>query len=114
MGSYFLKKTVAGQFHFNLRASNNEVILTSESYTSKQSATAGIESVRTNSALDSRYEKRTSTPKAPSLGSPYFVLKAANGEVIGTSEMYSSEQARDRGIAACKKEGPSSPTSDQT
>src|SRR5262245_15943731 len=109
MGSYVLKKTSAGQFLFKLRASNHEVILTSESYISKQSATGGIESVRTNSALDSRYEKRTSTS-----GSPYFVLKGANGEIIGTSEMYSSERARDGGIVACKKEGPSSPTVDQT
>ena len=30
---------------------------------------------------------------------PYFVLKAANGEPIGTSEVYSSEAAAKNGIA---------------
>ena len=43
-----LKKTSNGQFRFNLKAGNGEIIATSESYTSKQSALNGIDSVRSN------------------------------------------------------------------
>jgi len=42
-----------------------------------------IESVRKNSGSDGRYERKTSRK-----GQPNFVLKAANGEIIGKSEMY--------------------------
>ncbi len=43
---YELKKTSDGQYLFNLRAPNHEVIATSERYTTKQGAQRGIESVR--------------------------------------------------------------------
>ena len=47
----------------------------------KSGAENGIESVRTNSPKDARYERKES-----SSGQPFFVLKAANGEPIGRSE----------------------------
>ena len=50
-----LKKAKSGQFHFNLKAGNGQIIATSEMYESKASALNGIESVRTNAkgaALD--------------------------------------------------------------
>ena len=101
-GSYVLSKHTSSsqQYHWVLRASNNEVILTSESYVSKSGAENGISSCRTNSQFDSRFEKRTSN-----LGQPYFVLKAENGQIIGTSEMYSTTSARDNGIASVKRFG---------
>ena len=47
MSAYYkLKKTADGQFMFNLHAANHEVIATSERYTTKRAAEAGIESVR--------------------------------------------------------------------
>ncbi|MFN3242935.1 MAG: YegP family protein [Planctomycetota bacterium] len=99
---YDLKPTSDGQFMFNLKAANGEIILTSERYKQKASAENGIESVRTNSPLDERYDRRTS-----SAGSPYFVLKAGNGEIIGKSEMYSGDAAMENGIASVKQNGPS-------
>ena len=42
---YVIKKGTSGKFHFNLLASNGQVIATSETYESKASAVAGIESV---------------------------------------------------------------------
>jgi uncharacterized protein len=45
-----LKQTAGGQFHFNLKAGNGEIIATSEMYESKASAKNGIESVRKNAA----------------------------------------------------------------
>ncbi len=107
-GTYHLKRTSDGQYMFNLLAGNHEVILTSERYTSKASALNGIESVKVNSPDDGRYDRRTS-----SAGQPYFVLKAANHEIIGRSEMYSSNSAMEKGIASVKKNGPSSTTKDE-
>jgi uncharacterized protein YegP (UPF0339 family) len=80
---------------FNLKAGNHEVILTSEIYESKDAALNGIASVRKNGTDAASYEKKVSTA-----GEPFFVLKAANTQVIGKSEMYSSESARDNGIAS--------------
>ena len=45
---------------------------------------------------------------------PYFVLKAANGEPIGTSEVYSSEAAAKNGIESVKKNAPIAQIEDQT
>lgn len=41
----------AGQYRFNLKAGNGEVIATSESYASKASAKNGIESVKKNAPV---------------------------------------------------------------
>jgi uncharacterized protein YegP (UPF0339 family) len=106
---FVLKAAAGGQFMFNLKAGNNEVILTSELYTQKASAEAGIESVRKNAPDDARFERRTAKDN-----SPYFVLKAGNGEVIGVSEMYSSTIAMERGIASVKKNSQVVPVDDQT
>jgi uncharacterized protein YegP (UPF0339 family) len=78
-------------------------------YSAKQGAQTGIESCRANSSNDVQYSRLTSKD-----AQPYFVLKAANGEVIGTSQMYSSEAARDHGLASCKKYGPGAVTQDDT
>jgi uncharacterized protein len=49
-GRFVLRKSGA-QFYFTLRAAgDHEVILTSERYTSKTSALAGIEAIRANAA----------------------------------------------------------------
>ncbi|NNF08192.1 MAG: YegP family protein [Candidatus Eisenbacteria bacterium] len=87
---------------FNLKAGNGETILTSERYTTKAKAENGIVSVQENSPKDSQYEKRDA-----SNGQPYFVLKAANHQIIGTS-------ARDNGIESVKTNGPRAAVDDQT
>ena len=95
---YEIKKTANGKFMFNLQAANHEVILTSEVYEQKASALAGIDSVRANGSRDANFEMKKS-----SANEPYFVLKAANQQVIGKSEMYSSEAAAKNGIESVKK-----------
>ncbi len=95
-----ISKASNGQFHFHLKAANGEIILSSEMYEIKQSAHNGVASVQANCALDERYERKTN-----SAGKPYFNLKAANHQVIGNSEAYSTEEAREKGIAAVKKAG---------
>jgi hypothetical protein len=85
------------------------VILTSERYTTKGSAKNGIDSVKTNAPLDDQYERLTSKSDQP-----YFTLKAANNEVIGRSEMYSSTGAMENGIASVQKNAPVAPVKDLT
>jgi len=108
MGTFVLEKTSDGLFHFKLLAANGEPLLSSERYAAKRSALRGIRSVQTNSADETRYERR----KARN-GKTYFVLAATNGETIGTSQVYSTRWARERGIAACRANGPSSPVRDE-
>jgi uncharacterized protein YegP (UPF0339 family) len=43
-----ITKSASGQFHFNLKAGNGEIIATSEMYNSKDAAKTGIESVKKN------------------------------------------------------------------
>jgi uncharacterized protein YegP (UPF0339 family) len=47
-GKFVIKKNSGGQYHFVLKAANGEVIATSETYTTKDSAKDGIESVKAN------------------------------------------------------------------
>ncbi|MCO7565852.1 YegP family protein [Pseudomonas sp. S 311-6] len=109
MGGYYELKRSGDQYMFNLKAGNNEIILTSERYTTKASAQDGIASVRQNSSNDARYQRKTAAD-----GSPYFTLTAANGQVIGRSEMYSSTSARDNGIASVKTNGATTTVKDNT
>ena len=110
MASKFeLKKSKNDKFVFNLLAGNGQVILTSEMYDSKASALNGIESVKKNAPNDGRYGRLCAKD-----GSPYFTLKAANGQVIGQSQMYSSEAARDHGIASCISNAPGASVDDQS
>ena len=67
------KSATESQFYWNLKAGNNEKILTSQMYESKAGALTGIASCHTNSPDDTKFERLTGA------GGSYFVLKAANG-----------------------------------
>ncbi len=101
MGKFEIKKDKAGKFRFNLKASNGQVILSSEAYNTKDACDNGIESVKKNSQNDGMFNRKEAKD-----GSPYFNLKASNGQVIGSSEMYSSNSAMENGIASVKKNAP--------
>jgi len=45
MGSFVIEKGAKGGFHFNLQADNNEIVLGSEHYASKQKAEEGCAAV---------------------------------------------------------------------
>jgi uncharacterized protein YegP (UPF0339 family) len=109
MGKFVIKKRTNGEYQFNLKASNGQDILASEGYTTKSACENGIESVRKNSQDDSKYERKTSTN-----GKYYFNLKASNGQVIGTSEMYESASGRDNGIESVKSNAPGASVEDTT
>ena len=96
-GKFELKKIAGGKFVFNLKAANGRVILTGETYQSKAAALGGIDSVKKNARGDANFERKVSKRSEP-----YFVLRAANKEIIGTSEMYSSPATMEDGIASVK------------
>lgn len=97
------------EYQFNLKASNGQVILTSEGYTTKASCKNGIESVRKNSQMDERFDRKESKD-----GKWYFTLKASNGQVIGSSETYESKSSCEKGIESVKKNAPDAEVSDMT
>lgn len=100
MGKFIVKQTSSG-YRFNLKADNGQVILTSETYTSKAACLNGVDSVKSNARNDSNYDRRTSTNNKY-----YFNLKAGNGQIIGTSEMYETTSGRENGIDSVKSNAP--------
>ncbi|MBB6235759.1 hypothetical protein HDC90_000359 [Pedobacter sp. AK013] len=109
MGKFVITKRTNGEYQFNLKAGNGQVILASEGYAAKSSCENGIESVKKNGQDDSKFERKTSKN-----GKHYFNLKATNGQIIGSSEMYESTSARDNGIESVKKNAPDAETDDQS
>ncbi|MCQ4167006.1 YegP family protein [Tahibacter harae] len=100
-GKFTIFNGKSGKLYFNLKAGNGEIILASQGYVDKSGALNGVESVKTNAPNADRFEKKTAAN-----GKFYFSLKAGNGQVIGNSEMYDSEKARDAGIASVSANAP--------
>ncbi|AXT50030.1 DUF1508 domain-containing protein [Aquimarina sp. BL5] len=100
-----LKNKEGSSYHFTLKAKNGQVILSSEVYNSKAAAINGIASVQKNAAEDGRYERKTAKD-----GRFFFNLKASNGQVIGSSQMYSSESGMENGINSVKENAPEADT----
>lgn len=109
MGKFVISKRKNGEFQFNLVAGNGEIILTSEGYASKPSCMNGVKSVMKNAAEVRRFE-----PKVAKNGKFHFNLKASNGQVIGSSEMYDSHSTRENGIVSVKKNAVGAKIEDQT
>ncbi len=65
----------------------------------------GIESVRKNAPDDTKFERKDSTN-----GKFYFNLKAGNGQIIGSSQMYEAEN----GIESVKKNAPDASVEEET
>ena len=86
------------KFHFRLKAANGEIILTGQGYQDKSGCNNGIESVKKNAGNEDAFEVKEAKD-----GRQYFVLKAANGQVIGQSQMYKSETGLKNGMASVAK-----------
>ena len=104
MGKFVITLRKNGEFQFNLKATNGQVILTSEGYNTKAACLNGVESVKKNAPIEARFEV-----KVAKNGKPFFNLKASNGQVIGASQMYSSEVTMKNGIASVAKNAPDAP-----
>ena len=108
-GWFEYAKSSDDQFWFVLKAGNAETILTSERYKAKNSVETGIASVQSNCAMDDMYERMESKNDKH-----YFNLKAANHQIIGTSQMYESAQSCEKGIESVKTNGGSQTVKDNT
>lgn len=109
MGKFIISQRVNKEYQFNLKATNGEIILTSEGYIQKVSCLNGIESVKVNSQDDSKYDRRVAVNNKD-----YFVLKARNGEIIGKSQLYSSKASMEIGIISVKTNAPTAEIIDET
>lgn len=108
-GKFELKRSDNGQFHYNLKAGNSQIILSSGMFATRAEAEAAIALARQHAGDDGCFQRKTSTS-----GEPYFSLVAPGGKNLGRSEMYSSPQAMENGIASVKKNGPDATVADLT
>ncbi len=114
MGKFVITKTKNGEYTFNLKAGNGEVILTaSETYSSLDGCKGGVESVKKNANAhveDQTKGEEQTNPKFELYedkgGEFRFRLKARNGENIGRSEGYKSKSSAENGIASVGKNAP--------
>ena len=101
---FVVKRASSGAAVFTYEDSTHRVILQSQRYATAGAARGGIDSIRVNAVDDQRYERLIARS-----GHPYFNLKAANGEIIGTSVMFSSPQERHEAIEAMQRDAPGAP-----
>ena len=112
MGKFVVRKTATG-IKFDLKATNGQVIATSEVYKSKASCLAGVKSVAKNAPaanVEDQTEEGWAAVKCPKFemyvdkaGEFRFRLKATNGQVIATSEGYTTKAACENGVESVKK-----------
>ncbi len=99
----------SGAYRFRLKASDGSVLLSSEAYKSRSSATNGIASVKKNAPVDARYQKQVSDS-----GKPSFNLKAGNHQVIGTSRAFTSADRMESAIKLIQQTAATADVDDQT
>ncbi len=112
MGKFVIRETKTG-IKFDLKATNGQVILTSEVYTTKAACLNGIESVSNNApkaAVEDQTKEGYAKEKHPKFeiyqdnsGEYRFRLKATNGQIIGVSEGYKAWDSCQNGIESVKK-----------
>ncbi len=121
MGKFVIKPSKNGEFTFNLKAGNGEVILqASETYTTLDACKNGIASVAKNAPIapieDQTVEgyETQKNPKfevyADKAGEIRYRLKAGNGEIIGRGEGYKAKASCLKGIESIKKNAVDSET----
>ncbi len=118
MGKFVVREVPSG-IKFDLKATNGEVIATSEVYKGKKSCLAGVKSVAKNAPVanveDQTVEnfEKAKCPKfemyADKAGEFRFRLKATNGQVIAVSEGYVAKKSCENGIASVKKNAVDAP-----
>ncbi len=115
----FVVRTVPSGIKFDLKATNGQVIATSEVYKSKASCLAGVKSVAKNAPIANVEDQtvegfvKAQHPKfemyVDKAGEYRFRLKATNGQVIATSEGYVTKDNCENGIASVKKNAVDAP-----
>jgi len=101
MKALLKKSSAAEPFSFTFVNEEGKMLLKSENYKAKDSASKGINSVKKNCIEDKRYVLKESTN-----GMFFFNVKSANGQVVATSAMYPSVQDRTDAINHVKTNAP--------
>ncbi len=119
MGKFVIRETKTG-IKFDLKATNGQVILSSEVYTTKAACLNGIESVKKNAppaAVEDQTKEGYQKEKHPKFeiytdnaGEYRFRLKATNGQIIGVSEGYKAHESCVNGVESVKKNASNSTT----
>ena len=115
MGKFVIRNVASG-IKFDLKATNGQVIATSEVYTTEAACRGGIESVMKNAPIANVEDQTVENfevvthPKfemyEDKAGEFRFRLKARNGEIIATSEGYKTKASCENGIDSVKKNAP--------
>ena len=107
--TFGVKLASTGQFYFNLMTEDGDILLSSELYNAKPSAENGVASAKKNAGEAARYERQTLDN-----GRFRFVLKAANGQVVGHSPMYANEADRENILGLVQAQAPKAKVEDLT
>ena len=114
MGKFVIRQTGTG-YKFDLKATNGQVIATSEVYTTEAACIKGAESVAKCAAVANfadltAGEQEVTHPKfelyLDKADQFRFRLKARNGEIIATSEAYTTKPACENGIDSVRRNAP--------
>lgn len=118
MGKFVMRKTNTG-IKFDLKATNGQVIATSEVYTTAAACKKGIASVAKNApvaAVEDQTVEGYAVEKNPKFeiytdkaGEFRFRLKATNGQIIATGEGYKTHVNCVKGIESVKKNAVDAP-----
>ncbi len=122
MGKFVVRNTKTG-VKFDLKATNGEVIATSEVYKTKKTCLNGVASVQKNAPI-AEVEDQTAegfevkkNPKfevyTDKAGETRFRLKAKNGQIVAVSEGYKSKKSALNGIESVRKNAVDSPITEE-
>ena len=115
MGKFVIRNVSSG-IKFDLKATNGQGIATSEGYESKAACENGIESGRKNAPI-AAFEDQTAEGFEVATNPKFemyqdkaaefrFRLKARNGQIIATSEGYTTKNACENGVESVRKNAP--------
>ena len=109
----FVVRNVSSGIKFDLKATNGQVILTSEVYTTEAACRGGIASIQKNAPIagvENQTVEGYETVTHPKFemyqdkaGEYRFRLKARNGEIIAVSEGYTAKASCLNGIESVRK-----------
>ena len=112
MGTFVISNAKSGPM-FNLKATNGQIIASSQVYKSEKTCAAGIASVQKNApiaALENQTEEGFAVQKKPKFevykdkrGEFRFRLKATNGQIIAVGEGYNKLDSCLAGIESVRK-----------
>ena len=118
MGKFIIRETASG-IKFDLKATNGQVIASSQVYASVASCKKGIASVAKNApiaAVEDQTVENYAAEKNPKFeiyadkgGEFRFRLKAKNGQIIAVSEGYTTMAKCKNGIASVQKNSVDAP-----